>query len=330
MQRLTLPGTGRSTTRLGFGCSTLMGRMNRRESLAVLEAAWDAGIRHFDVAPLYGWGAAESCLGEFLRRHQGEATITTKFGILPPPKNSWTGLARQAARPVLGVFPGLKKRVLRAAGAAVGAPARAPLTAAEARASLERSRAALQTDRIDLLLMHDASAARLSDPALLDFLREAVAAGTIGAFGVSHDPAEIPALRDQRPDYCRVLQFEWSVRQPVPNFPGSFRIHHRSLSNSFAAISAALDQRADLRRQWSDELGCDLSSPAILAALMLKAALVMNPESILLVSSKNPAHIAANVRTAGDAALAEAARLFYERVQSSGIAAQPAAVPASV
>ena len=39
-------------------------------SLRLLEAAYDAGIRHFDVAPMYGYGEAESCLGEFRARHQ--------------------------------------------------------------------------------------------------------------------------------------------------------------------------------------------------------------------------------------------------------------------
>ena len=62
---------GRTTTRLGYGCSSLMGALGQKESLALLEAAYDAGVRHFDVAPLYGFGQAEGCLGEFLARHRG-------------------------------------------------------------------------------------------------------------------------------------------------------------------------------------------------------------------------------------------------------------------
>ena len=54
MEQLDLAGTGRLTTRLGFGCSNLMGSMSRKESIALLDAAWDAGIRHIDVAPFYG------------------------------------------------------------------------------------------------------------------------------------------------------------------------------------------------------------------------------------------------------------------------------------
>ncbi|WP_433964054.1 aldo/keto reductase [Tunturiibacter gelidiferens] len=86
MAQIPLGDTGRTTTRLGFGCSSLMGAMGRRASLAILESAYDAGIRHFDVAPMYGYGEAEGCLGEFLQRHRHQITVTTKYGI-PPQKN---------------------------------------------------------------------------------------------------------------------------------------------------------------------------------------------------------------------------------------------------
>ena len=50
MDVLTLPGTSLSVSRLGFGCSQLMARMNRRQSVRLLQAAFDAGVTHFDVA----------------------------------------------------------------------------------------------------------------------------------------------------------------------------------------------------------------------------------------------------------------------------------------
>ena len=84
MEQIRLASSGRETTRLGYGCSSIMGALGRRQSLRLLEAAYDAGIRHFDVAPMYGYGEAESCLGEFLQRHPGQLTVTTKYGIAPP------------------------------------------------------------------------------------------------------------------------------------------------------------------------------------------------------------------------------------------------------
>ena len=49
---------------------------------------------------------------------------------------------------------------------------------------------------------------------------------------------------------------------------------------------------------------------------MLKAALVMNPASIILVSSKNPHHIHANARVVADPALEAPARHLYNLIQS--------------
>lgn len=71
--------------KLGFGTSQLMGRVGRKQSLRLMEVAFDAGIRHFDTAPLYGLGAAEAMVGEFARKRRAEITITSKFGDAPPP-----------------------------------------------------------------------------------------------------------------------------------------------------------------------------------------------------------------------------------------------------
>ena len=51
---------------LGFGCAALMGRVGRRDSLAALAAAQDAGINFFDTARSYGYGESEALLGQFL------------------------------------------------------------------------------------------------------------------------------------------------------------------------------------------------------------------------------------------------------------------------
>ncbi len=48
---------------------------------------------------------------------------------------------------------------------------------------------------------------------------------------------------------------------------------------------------------------------------MLKAALVENPDSIILFSSKSAAHIEHNVRVAADSTLEDPARKFYSLIQ---------------
>jgi aryl-alcohol dehydrogenase-like predicted oxidoreductase len=315
MDRIELGATGRTTTRLGFGCSSLMGAMGRRESSAMLEAAFDAGIRHFDVAPMYGFGQAEGCLGEFLGRHRGEVTVTTKYGIPPARSQGWMGLARAAARPVVRALPGLKRGMAQVAGRVVQQAGKASFTAAEARESLERSLRELRTDHIDVWLLHEAAVDDLGDDGLLRLLEDAVASGKVGSFGVGSERARVETLLSARPEYCATVQFEWSVMDPPVGSMKSFRMHHRTLTENIGGLHAKLVQEKARCAEWSREVGADLADRAALAALMLKAALEENPESVILFSSKRPAHIRRNVEVAADAALEAPARRLYALVQ---------------
>ena len=324
MQQVRLAYDGRVTTRLGYGCSSIMGALGKQASLRLLEAAYEAGMRHFDVAPMYGYGEAEACLGEFLARRSSDVTVTTKYGIAPPKRG---GLLRSARRvlgplvmPVAQRVPALKRRLARAAGA-VSLPAeRAKFNAGEARQSLENSLRSLRTDFIDVWLLHEAEADDLRDDGLLRFLEDAVQQGRIGSFGVGSDSAKTVALLRDRPQYCRVLQHDWSVLQPAEENGGAFHIHHRALTDNLRTLHAELVRDGERCRRWSEATGCDLAQRETLAALMLKASLVLHPGTVLLVSSKNRAHISDNVRVADDAALEMPAKRLYELVQREGLA----------
>jgi aryl-alcohol dehydrogenase-like predicted oxidoreductase len=319
METIALADTGRVTSRLGFGCSTLMGASSRSQSLALLEAAFDTGIRHFDVAPMYGFGAAEGCLGEFLERHPGQLTVTTKYGIPPARNQSLLGIARNLARPVIKLLPGVKQRLARVASSVSKPSARASFTPAQAEASLTRSLKELRTDRIDLWLLHEVEPEELRDDALLRFLEQCVASGKIGSFGTGSGVEKVERLKAEAPAYCRVMQFEWSVLDPALPADGPFRIHHRALTSLFAELHAKFVANASLCKAKSAQVGADLADKHALAALMLKASLMLNPGSVILFSSKNPAHIQANVAIAGNASLAEPALRLHTLIQTEGL-----------
>lgn len=84
-------------TRLAFGCVPLGNYptvLSDAEADAALHAAWDAGIRYFDVAPLYGHGLAEHRLGAFLRnKSMGDFVTSTKVGrkLVPDRSGKLTG-----------------------------------------------------------------------------------------------------------------------------------------------------------------------------------------------------------------------------------------------
>lgn len=79
---------------VGYGAAAL-GNLYREisdsEAAAIVDAAWDAQIRHFDTAPHYGVGVSESRLGAALvGRPREEYTVSTKVGRLLVPASDGT------------------------------------------------------------------------------------------------------------------------------------------------------------------------------------------------------------------------------------------------
>jgi D-threo-aldose 1-dehydrogenase len=76
--------TALKLTCLGLGTG-MIGRLDGSNgedvAAATLDAAWQAGVRYFDTAPLYGLGRSERRLGRFLQTKPRRAfTISTKVG----------------------------------------------------------------------------------------------------------------------------------------------------------------------------------------------------------------------------------------------------------
>jgi D-threo-aldose 1-dehydrogenase len=77
---------GLTFTEPGFGTAPL-GNLYRaisdEDAHAILEIAWEGGVRYYDTAPLYGLGLAETRLNRFLRgKPRGEFVLSTKIGRL--------------------------------------------------------------------------------------------------------------------------------------------------------------------------------------------------------------------------------------------------------
>jgi D-threo-aldose 1-dehydrogenase len=315
---LSGPVPSNAAGHLGYGCSQLMGGITRAESIALLETAFDAGIRHFDTAPSYGYGQSERVLGEALRSRRSQVTITTKYGLRPPPNHNLLGLARRVALPMIRRVPRLKSRLSRAAGGLVG---RARFSAAELRSSIDASLQALRTEYIDILLLHEAVADDLSDELFAELERQ-VASGRIRSFGIGSESAAAAAIYRSDRRFCPVMQFEWSVLSDTkPAYPGCLLITHRSLSGNLLRLREWLDVTPQVARGWSKELGLDVADPSILSGLMLAAARQANLEGITLFSSRNPRNIRANAQLMQDASTLRIAATFAALVARDSVAA---------
>lgn len=310
MKTFVLPG-GKFTTQLGMGSAKLMGTSERGGPNALLESAFDAGIRHFDTAPVYGMGHAEECIGKFLARHKGDVSITTKYGLAPPKYASALKAARNLVKPLILAIPGLKKKAQSVAVSVTKSDFAPSFTVAGARESLERSLRLLQVERIDIWLLHEPTASDLSDDSLLRFMEEAVRAGKIGCFGVGSEARKIPDIYKQSPTYCAVIQCEWDPASVKEEYPGAFRIFHQVIQRWPPRIAEQMRRYPRLGETWSSEVRLDLMAPGVLQDLALRAGLITNPEAGILFASSRKKNIARNAAVAQDTSLdAPALRLL--------------------
>jgi aryl-alcohol dehydrogenase-like predicted oxidoreductase len=68
---------------VGLGCNNFGQRIDAAASAAVVQAALDAGITHFDTAEMYGDGLSEEFLGAALGSRRDEIVIATKYSPRP-------------------------------------------------------------------------------------------------------------------------------------------------------------------------------------------------------------------------------------------------------
>jgi len=121
MNQRPFGNTGIQVSEIGLGAWQLAnpdwGVSDRNEALEIVQKSLEAGCNFFDTAPGYGGGRSEELLGEGLKSVRKDVIICTKFGHTA---NGKTDFSTDAIRP-----------------------------------SLEASMKRLQTDYLDIVLMHN-------------------------------------------------------------------------------------------------------------------------------------------------------------------------------
>jgi D-threo-aldose 1-dehydrogenase len=297
MSAIAVPGIAIQIPVLGFGCSALTS-VGEKKALQLLGTAFDAGVRHFDVARSYGYGESEGRLGTFVKSRRAQVTITTKFGIEPPRRTNALRLAMQAGRRLVQFVPAARGFLHRRAQGLVKGGA---FSVKDAQTSLETSLRELGTDYIDFFLLHEYMVSENSPDALVSFLTDAVKAGKIRYFGLGTGIENVLRALECQPELCSVVQFENSVlKRNVERLPrgGPHRltITFGSLSSSYDSVSAFLKAHGDTARNWSTKLAVDCSRDETISALMLNYSVHKNPNGLVLFSSKDASRVDRNVR----------------------------------
>jgi D-threo-aldose 1-dehydrogenase len=133
--------------RFGLGGAIALGDMRRQisaaEAQAILDTAWEQGIRYYDTSPWYGLGLSERRLGQLLyRRELDSYVLSSKTGRLLEPASGfdhpgWQGIDH--FRP------------------------RWDFSAAATRRSIEDSLQRLGVPRLDVVFIHDLSPGHMGE-----------------------------------------------------------------------------------------------------------------------------------------------------------------------
>jgi D-threo-aldose 1-dehydrogenase len=136
MSRYVPPGP------LGMGgapLGNLFDRIPEEVALATVEAAWNAGIRHYDTAPHYGVGLSEHRIGAVLRgKPRAEFALSTKIGRILEAADD----VPERDEGFVGALP-FRRRI--------------DYSAAGTHRSIEDSLQRLGLSRIDIVYIHDVS-----------------------------------------------------------------------------------------------------------------------------------------------------------------------------
>jgi len=298
MHRLILGNTGVITSHLGFGCVQLTAHKDRGDAIRILEHAFASGITHFDVSRIYGFGRAEGILGEFLRGKRHQVTVATKFGIQPP-----TGLAGNRrvidfAKKVLGPFPNLLRRARQRGSTLVQSGVFTPQNAVH---SLESSLRELGTEAVDIFLLHEATLADASNPALLEALQRQVDRGTVRSHGVASSFRHLQIGAIPVPSVYKILQFEDNAENRNLGKlvqAQELGVVTHSIFQPLAALRAASVAQPAVAQKYATSLNLNLEDPAALANLLLQFALRNNPNGVVLFSTTDPKRVFSNVHAA--------------------------------
>jgi aryl-alcohol dehydrogenase-like predicted oxidoreductase len=156
---------------------------NKREALEIVQESLDVGCNFFDTAPGYGGGRSEELLGEGLKSVRKNVILCTKFGHSPEGKSDFS---TAAIRP-----------------------------------SLEASMKRLQTDYIDIVLMHNPPREMMDGRISSQYeeFEKLQAQGKIRAYGVSLDwREEAELVLDTTKSQALEIFFNALYQEPLPAF----------------------------------------------------------------------------------------------------------------
>ncbi|QYK40305.1 MAG: aldo/keto reductase [Paracoccaceae bacterium] len=291
--------TGRTVHPIGFGAWAIggtWGEVPEDQARAALHAALDAGVDFIDTADVYGDGRSERIIAA-----------------------------------VLAERPGPRPLVATKAGRRLSPHVAAGYTGAAIAAFIDRSRANLAMDRLDLVQLHCPPTAVFSDARMFDALESLRARGIIAHYGVSVETVDEAMTALQWPGLASV-QIIWNMfrLKPAQAFLPAARARgvaviarvplasglltgkmtrdtafdpedHRAFNRDGAAFDKGETFSGvpyDAALEAVDALRPLVPQGATMAALALRWCLMEDAVTVVIPGAKSPAQVTANLAAA--------------------------------
>lgn len=258
MKQTTLPGTDLSVSRLSFGTASLHHLPTSSQRQQLLATAFDQGFTHFDTAPYYGFGLAESEVGRFVGCHNDQLTVASKVGLHPPGGQASTTAGLWARKALGKLVPVLSKPVV---DWSVGAASK----------SLENSLRRLRRDCVDVLFLHEPDPCLLNTEEFLNWLTRQQDEGKLRYWGLAGPAGRFAKWIQDGHDLAHILQV-YDCVEGVQVHP--VLTSGRVFQFTYGYLSAARRSNSTVR---VDDV--------------LRVALSRNQRGSVLVSTRRVAHV---------------------------------------
>jgi len=280
------------TKLLGLGCSTFGGSKSRKTGLHSLHTTFENGITYFDVARSYGYGQAESIVGEFIIGKRDKVILTTKFGISPPKPFPLMNLVKNAVRFARKLAPSLANTAIQSYSCK--AVSRPPVSPGSAVASLERSLRELKTDYVDFFLVQGCPHQDIMNEELYERLEKEKEKGKIRVWGATCENEGELAEYFRPGSPLSVVQFPYS-----PDNPFLGEDSGRGFSKVVFSVMSQGYGRAEPESSFFDHLPINTNCPGLVQNLQEAWLYVAAQElgaGVILCSMTQEKHILRNIK----------------------------------
>jgi aryl-alcohol dehydrogenase-like predicted oxidoreductase len=244
MRYRALGDTGIQLSEIGFGAWTIggdwWGHIDDDTAIAMLNRAYDHGITYYDTADQYGQGRSERLIGEAFKGRRDRVVIGGKFGYdfyNNPPREGHMEMPQNFEPSFI-------------------------------RFALEQSLRRLQTDYVDLWLVHNVRMETIEDDTVWQTLEDLQREGKLRSYGVALGPAigwREEGLRAMRSRPIKSMQIIHNLLEQEPGrdfFPDArergigllVRVPHSSglLEGKYTLETtfASTDHRSFRKREW--------------------------------------------------------------------------------